>query len=175
MTNSRRRFGSRPRATRSSSSALATTAFSVAPSRRPRTCLCPVGVHAHGADHVVGAELDAVDPDGQDVEPGEVTLGQLLQEPFAGLDRLAGDLALGDADRLGHLGEDLLVASGRDAVDEDLEHPIGEPAVLAHGLVGGDLDLSGLSRLGGLASRSLGLLTRSCRSLRATRPACEPW
>ena len=42
----------------------------------------------------------------------------------------------------------LLVASGRDASDEDLEHPIGQAAVLANRLVGGDFDLSRLSQLG---------------------------
>ena len=73
-----------------------------------------------------------------------------FRSPLARLDRLAGDLALGHADRLGHLGQDVLVAPGGDAGDQDLEHPIGEPAVLAHRLVGGDLDLARLTGLGGL-------------------------
>jgi hypothetical protein len=79
-----------------------------------------------------------------------VALGQFLQEPLASLDVLAGDLALGDADRLGHLRQDVLVAPGGDASDEDLEHPIVEPPVLAHRLVGGDLDFAGLTGLLGL-------------------------
>ena len=135
--------------------------------------LLALGIDAHGADHVVRAELNPVDPDGQDVELRDVALGQLLQEPFAGLDGLARDLALGDADGLGHLRDHLFVASGRDAGDQDLEHPIGQAAVLADRLVGGDFDLSRLSRLGvllaepGLVDAEFTLPERDSTLLRA--------
>jgi hypothetical protein len=38
---------------------------------------------------VIRAELQPVDPDGQDVERREVPLGQFPEQAFAGLDRLA--------------------------------------------------------------------------------------
>lgn len=60
---------------------------------------------------------------------------------------VAGDLALGNAHRSGHLGKDLFVASGRDAGDEDFEHALGKPTISPHGLISGDLDLRRLSRL----------------------------
>ena len=44
------------------------------------------GIHTHRADDVVRPELDSVDPDRQDVELGEVALGQFLEQAFAGLD-----------------------------------------------------------------------------------------
>lgn len=37
------------------------------------------------------------------------------------------------------------VASRGDSADQDLKHPVGKPTILAHGLVGRDLDLSRLS------------------------------
>jgi site-specific DNA recombinase len=122
------------------------------PFAQAQDVLVTVGVDAHGADHVVRAELQPVDPDGQDVELREIAFGEPLEQAFAGLDRLARDLAPGDADGLGHRGDHRLVASGRDARAQDLEHPIGQAAVLADGLVGGDLDLPGLSGLGVLAT-----------------------
>ena len=64
-------------------------------------------VNPRRTDHVVGAELDSIDPDGQEIELGEITLGEVFQEAFARLDRGAGDLALGNAHRSGHLGKDL--------------------------------------------------------------------
>jgi hypothetical protein len=102
-------------------------------------------VNPRRADHVVRAELDPIDPDGQEVEPGEIAPGQVVQEALTGLDRRARDLAPGGAHRPGHLGEDWLVAPGRGAGDEDLEHPLGEAAVAAHRLIGGDLDLGRLA------------------------------
>ena len=66
-------------------------------------------------------------------------------QAFTGLDGLARDLALGDAGRLGH---HMFITSRGDARDEDLEHPAGQTAVLADRLIGGDFDLSKLSRLG---------------------------
>ena len=77
----------------------------------------------------------------------EVALSQIPEESFAGFDGFTRDLALGDADGLGHLGDDLLVASGRNAGDEDLEHSIGQTAMFADGIVGRDFDLSGLGIL----------------------------
>ena len=129
-------------------------------------------VNPRRADHVVRAELDSIDPDGQEIEPGEITPGEVVQQAFTGLDRLARDLALGDAHRPGHLGEDLLVASCRDAGDEDLEHPLGEATVAAHRLVGGDLDLRRFAFLGiaraepGLLDDDLALLQRDTSLLR---------
>jgi hypothetical protein len=46
-----------------------------------------------------------------------------LSKAFPGLDELPRDLALGDADRLGHFREHRLVAAGGDARHHDFEHP----------------------------------------------------
>jgi hypothetical protein len=87
--------------------------------------LLPLIVNTHRADRVVQAELNPVDPAGQEIQRGVVAPGQILQRALACLDHFARDLALGDTHRLGHLGEGLPVRPGRDAYGGDLEHPIG--------------------------------------------------
>ena len=41
--------------------------------------LITVFFDANGSDHVIRAQLQAVDPDGQEVELGEITLGHFLR------------------------------------------------------------------------------------------------
>ncbi|GAC1306583.1 MAG: hypothetical protein NVSMB14_12630 [Isosphaeraceae bacterium] len=76
----------------------------------------------------------------------KIAFGEFLEQAFVGFDLLARDLAFGDADGLGHFGKDLLIWSSRDAVDQNVEHPIGEAVVFAHRLVSRDFNLAGLAR-----------------------------
>ena len=54
-------------------------------------------IDADRTDHVVRAELQAVDVDHQQPRLGEVPLRQLLEQSFSRLDELPRDLTLRDA------------------------------------------------------------------------------
>jgi hypothetical protein len=55
-------------------------------------------IDSHRANHVIRAELHAIEVDHQQVFFREVPLGQFLEQAFARLHNLAGNLTLGDAD-----------------------------------------------------------------------------
>ena len=109
-------------------------------------------VDSHRTHHVPLAELDAVDPHGEQFHVMEGLFGQCLEHFRASLDRVPRDLAFGDAYSVGHLGDDAGVAACGNAADEDFEHAGGQ--TIATGVdrgISGDFDLAGLA-FGGLAA-----------------------
>lgn len=105
ITHSRRLVGSRPRSTKSSSRAATNTWFSLAPCRSLSTCLLASRVHADSHEHVMGAELDPVDVDHEQVPGVESALHQLGQRTLGRLDRLTAHRRLAHPDRVGHLAD----------------------------------------------------------------------
>jgi hypothetical protein len=89
--------------------------------------------------------VTAVEVDHDQVSLGEIPLGQLLEQSFPRIDELARDLALGNADLLGHLGQNFGVTTRRDTGHHDVEHAIGQSFVLLQGGVGRDLDFAEFS------------------------------
>ena len=65
-----------------------------------------------------------------------------MQNLFTRFDRFSADARLADADGLSHLRQHLPVVSGRDAVQENVQHPRRQSAVGSKRLVGWHFDLA---------------------------------
>lgn len=113
-----------------------------------RFAACDCGIAGPGSG---GRTLDV---DDQDVFVAEVAFGQVVQQTLPRLDVLAADLRLADADLFGHLGQDFLVFPCGNPGRQDRQHPVGQPSVFPHCLVGGDLDLGEFSRPWAFLSQS---------------------
>ena len=77
ITTRMARLGLSPRSIRSASNALRAVVFSVAPSRSPSRCFSPLQSDAHHRQHHVIGEVHAVDHEGDQLKPAQITLHQL--------------------------------------------------------------------------------------------------
>ena len=86
-------------------------------------------VNPRGTDYVVGAELDSIDPHGQEIELGEITLCEVFQGASSPASIVGKwETWLLETPTVPVISGRIFVASGRDAGDEDFEHKQGRPS-----------------------------------------------